>query len=368
MAGDSAQKTERPTPKRLREAREKGQIAKSADLSTWAGVLATTVLIQITMTRAASTFPAMLRGMGEAISQPNEAGAARFASEAAWNAITVIAPLLVGLMIVSIVVNLAQVGLKPSSKRLKPDFKRLNALKGLKRMVSVSSWWEVGKAIAKLVVLIVVAWPAVRGVTEVFTTEAADSLDEIAALTARTALVIARNVSVAGLAIAAADYAWQRRRLMNQLKMSRQEVREEMKQQEGNPEVKRAIRSRQAAMSRNRMIGMVGSADVVIVNPTHYAVALRYQSERGAPEVLAKGADHVAARIRREAEKHGVPVVHEPVLTRALFKVCEVGEIIPLALYEAVAHLLAFVFGLRAKGRAQGYHELPDSLRIPVPA
>jgi flagellar biosynthetic protein FlhB len=367
MAGDASQKTEKPTPKRLREAREKGQIARSPDLSTWAGMLAATVLVQMTASRAASTFPDMLRGMGDAIAQPNTGGATRFATEAFWKAAGVIAPLLIGLMLVTIAVNLGQVGLKPSSKRLKPDFKRLNPFKGFKRLVSVSSWWEVGKSIAKLIVLVVVAWPAAAKMTHVFTTQAGDSLDEIAVLTAKTALVIMRNVSVAGLAIAAADYAWPRRRLMNQLKMTRQEVREEMKQQEGNPEMKRAIRSRQAAMSRNRMIGMVAGADVVIVNPTHFAVALRYRADRGAPEVLAKGADHVAARIRAEAEKHGVPIVHEPILTRALYKVCEVGEVIPLALYEAVAHLLAFVFGLRAKGRAQGYHELPDQLRVAVP-
>src|SRR5207244_2284386 len=132
---------------------------------------------------------------------------------------------------------------------------------------------------------------------------------------------------------------------------------EEMKQHEGDPRLRQAIRSRQAAISRNRMIQMVARADVVVVNPTHYAVALKYEATRGAPEVVAKGADYLAARIRREATKHTVPVVHEPALTRALYKACPVGAVIPVQLYEAVAHLLAFVFALRAKGRADGYHE-----------
>ena len=119
------------------------------------------------------------------------------------------------------------------------------------------------------------------------------------------------------------------------------------------------------AISRNRMIGMVSTSDVVIVNPTHYAVALKYESARGAPEVVAKGTGDVAKRIREKAEEHGVPIVREPVLTRTIYWACDLGQVIPADLYEAVAQLLAFVFGLRAKGRATGYHELPES-RPPV--
>jgi flagellar biosynthetic protein FlhB len=112
------------------------------------------------------------------------------------------------------------------------------------------------------------------------------------------------------------------------------------------------------------MIGAVSAADVVVVNPTHYAVALKYDSAKGAPQVLAKGAGAIAAAIRAKADKHGVPIVHEPVLTRTLYAACEVGQLIPADLYEAVAHLLAFVFGLRARGRAQGYHELPKPVLL----
>jgi flagellar biosynthetic protein FlhB len=363
---DTSQKTEKPTAKRLREARERGQIARSNDLVTWAGMLATTVLLQITVTRGSDAFGDVLGSMGVAIAAADEREAGRFAADAAWKAVGVAAPLLLGLMLVGAAVSAGQVGLKPSAKRLKPDFSRLNPMKGVRRMVSASSWWEIAKAIAKTAVLVVVAWPAIAGMVGAFTTERGDSLDELVALTARTGIVILRNVAVAGLAIAAGDYLWQRRRLMRQLSMTRQEVREELKQQEGNPEMRRAIRARQAAISRNRMIGMVGGSDVVVVNPTHYAVALQYEAARGAPQLVAKGAGHVAARIRAEAERHGVPVVHEPVLTRALYRACDVGELIPVELYEAVAHLLAFVFGLRARGRAAGYHELPRPAPAPV--
>lgn len=363
---DTSQKTEKPTAKRLREARERGQIARSQDLSTWAAMLTTTVLLQATVTRSTSAFTSILHGMGEAASDPDEKHAMRFAANAMWKAVGATAPLLLGLLLLAIVLGFAQVGAAPNMKRLKPDFSRLNVLKGLKRLVSVSSWWEVAKSIAKVAVLVAVAWPAVSGAAHAFTTERADSLNELVGLTGATALTILRNVSVAGLVIGIVDYLWQKRRLTKQLMMSRQEVREELKQQEGNPEVRRAIRSRQAAISRNRMISMVGGADVVVVNPTHFAVALKYRAERGAPEVVAKGAGAIAARIRAEAAKHDVPVVHEPVLTRALFKACEVGDVIPVAFYEAVAHLLAFVFGLRARGRAHGYHELPRPVAVPV--
>jgi flagellar biosynthetic protein FlhB len=211
----------------------------------------------------------------------------------------------------------------------------------------------------KIGVLAAVAWPAIRRITGVFNTQDGDSLNELAALTATTALTIIRNVSFAALIIAAIDYAVQRRRVTKDISMTKQEVKEEFKQSEGNPEVRQAIRSRQAAIGRNRMIGLVGGADVVVVNPTHYAVALKYDAAKGAPQVVAKGAGVIAKRIRTEAESHGVPIVHEPVLTRTLFAACALGTFIPVELYEAVAQVLAFVFSLKAKGEADGYHDMP---------
>jgi flagellar biosynthesis protein FlhB len=359
MAGDSSDKTEKPTPKRLKEAREKGQIAKSPDVSAWVSVLATTVLIQLTVKRGAVAFKAMLEQMGTLIAHPDDGAARSYAADSMWKAVGVVAPLLLGLLFIAIVVNVAQTGFKPTSKKLAPDFKRLNPLKGLQRMVSIQSWWELGKSLAKTALLIVVAWPAMSHAMRNLATSGGNTMFDIASTTASTALVIVRNVAVAGLLVAAADYAFQRRRIMKQLRMTRRELREEFKQQEGHPEMRRALRSRAMAISRNRMIHAVSSADVVVVNPTHFAMALRYEATQGAPKVLAKGAGVIAGAIRAQAEKHGVPIVHEPVLTRALFKACDVGQLIPVELYEAVAHLLAFVFGLRARGRAEGFHELP---------
>lgn len=357
---DRSQKTEKPTPKRLREAREKGQIARSPDLAVWAGMLVTTALIQTTITRGHQAFLKMAAGMGPAASDPDVGRAADFFMRAMREGVAVATPMLVGLMVVGVVVQVSQVGIKPSTKRLKPEMSRLNVLKGLKRLFSVQAWWEVGKGLAKIGILVGVAWPTVMAAANQLSS--GGPLGHLAGTTARHGLTMLRNVAAAGLVVGGVDYIWQRRRITRELSMTKQEVKEEMKMHEGNPQVRQAIRSRQMAIGRNRMIQLVSDADVVVVNPTHYAVALRYEANKGAPEVLAKGAGVIAARIRSEAEAHGVPIVHEPVLTRALFKACDLGDVIPIELYEAVAHLLAFVFALRAKGKATGYHEMEGRL------
>lgn len=357
---DRSQKTEKPTPRRKREAREKGQIARSPDLTTWLALLATTVLIQTTITRGAIAARKMLAAMGAAAAEPDVGNAGRFFLESLWDAAIVVAPLVLGLLVIVIVTQVGQVGLKPSLKRLKPQFSRLNVLKGLKRLVGANAWWEVAKGVAKVAILVAVAWPAASHAARQLA--AGGGMDRLVSITAKNALLILRNVSVAGLTVAAGDYLYQYRRVMKEISMTKQEVRDEHRQHEGDPHVRQAIRSRQAAISRNRMIQLVSDADVVVVNPTHYAVAIRYEATRGAPEVVAKGAGLIAARIRTEAEKHGVPIVREPVLTRALFKSCDIGSLVPIDLYEAVAHLLAFIFALRARGRAAGYHEFTESL------
>ena len=359
--GDSGAKTEKPTPKRRKEAREKGQIAKTPDLSTWVGLLVTTVLIQTTIAKAGPAFTEMLDRMGVVMAHPDVGTAMRFAGDAAWTGAMVIAPLLVALMFVSLLTNIAQVGFKPTTKKLKPDFSRLNMFKGLKNMVNARSFWELGKSVAKVAVLAVVSWPVISTAIASLTSGEHGNLLTMVATTASAGLTLMRNISAAGLVIAAADYAYQKRSISKKLMMSRQELREEFKQQEGNPQMRGAMRSRAAAISRNGMIRMVSAADVVVVNPTHYSVALKYDTAKGAPQVIAKGAGEIAASIRKQAEKHGVPIVREPVLTRTLYRSCEVGQLIPVELYEVVAHLLAFVFGLRAKGRASGYHDAPLS-------
>jgi flagellar biosynthetic protein FlhB len=169
---------------------------------------------------------------------------------------------------------------------------------------------------------------------------------------------VIRYGAAAGIALAFADVAVVRRRNNKQLRMTKEELKQEMKQSDGDPHLKGAIRSRALAISRNRMMADVPDADVVVVNPTHVSVALKYDPARGAPRVVAKGGDHVAARIRELADAHRVPMVQDISLARTLFATCEVGHEIPAELYQGVATVLAFVMRLRRRGSAAGIHQL----------
>jgi flagellar biosynthesis protein FlhB len=181
-------------------------------------------------------------------------------------------------------------------------------------------------------------------------------LSALVSIAANTVLNVLRYAAAAGLVMAMADYAVVRRRNNKSLKMTKQEIKDEHKSQEGDPQLKGALRSRQMAMRRNRMMADVPKADVVLVNPTHVAVALRYDASRGAPRVVAKGADHVAARIRQIAEQNRVPMVADVPLARTLHATCEVGQEIPPELYQAVATVLAFIMALARRGSTAGTH------------
>jgi flagellar biosynthetic protein FlhB len=174
-----------------------------------------------------------------------------------------------------------------------------------------------------------------------------------------TALTATREAAVVGLLIAAMDYAVVRQRTMKSMRMSKQDIKDEHKSAEGDPHVKGQIKSRQMQMARNRMMAEVQNADVVIVNPTHVAVALAYDPAKGAPRVLAKGADHVATRIRELAEEHRIPMVVDVPLARTMYRSVELGAEIPPELYNAVARVLAFVLSLRSRGSVAGVHRLP---------
>ena len=175
---------------------------------------------------------------------------------------------------------------------------------------------------------------------------------------ATSTLAFLRNAAMLGLVLAAADYAMEKRLHLKELKMSLQEIKDEYKQADGDPQMKGMIRERQMKMSRNRMMADIASADVVMVNPTHVAVALKYDPLGGAPRVVAKGSGVIAAKIRERAEEHRVPMVRDIPLARALHAACEIGDEIPAELYGAVARVLAFIFSLKARGVAAGTHEV----------
>jgi flagellar biosynthetic protein FlhB len=345
MANDN--RTEKATPKRRGEARNKGQVARSADINTAAVLAATVGALAALGPHLAHNLEAIVQ---RGLSQSGDTSLATSSgiSTLTWWAITSVAstagPIVAVAAAAGLAANLLQVRLRFSPVALQPSFAKLNPLPGLKRLGSKDAAIEAVKAIAKTAAVglaaFVVLWP---------------KLPQLAGLTglAPDAFLGTAGPMVTGLAfrvvlvfalIAVADWYWQRHRLEKRLMMTKEEVKQEQRQAELSPEVRRAVRRRQMEAARRRMMAAVPTADAVVVNPTHFAVALRYDGKTPAPEVVAKGVDLVAGAIRRIAEEHDVPVISNPPLARALYREVEIGHQIPEEFFLAVAEVLAFVF------------------------
>jgi flagellar biosynthetic protein FlhB len=352
----AGEKTEKPTPRRKREARREGRIAKTPDLGAWLGVLATTVLLPIVIRLASQRVVLLMSRVPDVISDPEPAKALSLLRQGAMDGVIALAPLCGGLLLIGVAASAAQGGIRPAPKLLVPKFSRLNPLSGIKRLFGPRTWWELIKSLVKTGALALVLYLSVRRLVPVLLASGSLPLSAIISIVAGTVLGLIRTAAIAGLAMAGADYLVAYRRTAKQLRMTKQEVKDEFKRSEGDPHLKSAIRSRQLAMARNRMMADLPKADVVVVNPTHVAVALQYEPSKGAPRVIAKGAGTVAAKIRELASEYRIPMVQEPPLARALYRSCEIGAQIPPELYTAVARVLAFVMGLRARGSAAGLH------------
>jgi flagellar biosynthetic protein FlhB len=363
MAADRSARTEPPTPKRRREAREKGQVARTPELVGWGSLLISSFLVRVVVQHTARGLDGLIAGIASVGAEPSPATATTAIGAGMRLVVTSVLPLALGLMLFGITLDLAQVASRPSMKRLRPDLRRLNPFRGLQRIVSSRSLWETAKAALRLVVVAAIAWPMIAHLLA--SASRGGSLSLLVSTSSEAVLELLRNAAAAGLVLAGIDYLVQRRRLLQDLRMTRAEVVEERRQSEGDPHVRSAIRSRQLRMSRNRMIAAVRTADVVLVNPSHVAVALAYRPQRGAPEVVASGAGVVALAIRRQAERHAVPVVEEPPLARLLWKCCQVGELIPFELYEVVAYVLAFVYQLGQRRALGGTHRVPYLPPVP---
>jgi flagellar biosynthetic protein FlhB len=349
------EKTEKATPKRLAEARKKGQVAKSQDLGGAVVLLASLLSLSALGPAAWGHMrDAMLRSLS-LIGTPDvvdHGGISKLLLSTMTDAALAAGPIAVVCMTAGLVTGVLQVGWKPSAHPLKPDPKRINPLTGAKNLFGKHFLFESAKTVVKFAVIGAIASTALFG-----------QLDELSALVGMTPhdlLIrgsdtirqIAQRGGMGYLAIAAVDFAWQRYRFTKQMKMDKEEVKQEHKGQEVSAEVRGAIRRRQMQAARARMMAEVPGADVIVTNPTHYAVALRYGNDAPAPVVVAKGKDLIAARIRAIAGEHKVPVISDPPLARALHASVEVGWEIPEELFGAVAQLLAFVY--RTAGRRAG--------------
>ncbi len=253
---------------------------------------------------------------------------------------------------VGVLANVAQVGARPNLHKLKPDFKRLNPMAGFKNVFGPRIGFELAKTVAKIAAMgAVVATALIPQLTNL-AASVGTSPGALGSLISSNATAVAQRAGFAYLGIAVIDYIWQRRRHNKSLKMTKQEVKEEGKQLDLPPEVKSAIRRRQFEAARRRMMAAVPKADVVVTNPTHFAVALSYDGTHPAPIVVAKGQDLVARQIRRIAEENDVPIVPDPPLARSLHAAVEIGHMIPAELYAAVAQVLAFVYRMAGRRRA----------------
>jgi flagellar biosynthetic protein FlhB len=366
MAGDKEQRTEKPTAKRKKELREKGTHARSTEIGTWAGAIVSVGMIGLTIRLSTAQLTSEFQQMQAVIVHPDLRKSMALAKESIISVVYIVGPLAMAMVAVGLAVNVAQVGFRPAAKLLAPKFSKINPLPGIKRMVSISTLWETAKAIIKVAFIFAVCWPAITGLVQGITMSGG-SFTEITNLGAATAMQILRNVLIAGVVVSAADYIYQRRKYMGQARMTKQEVKEEYRQQEGDQMVRSARKSRMRSLSKNRIIAMAGSADVVLMNPTHYAVALKYDPEKGAPEIVAKGSGEVAMKIKAIALENTVPVVEDPPLARALFRLCEIGDFIPGDLYESVARILAFVFGLKRRGLGSGVQRIPGQETVLPP-
>ncbi|MGA8211060.1 MAG: EscU/YscU/HrcU family type III secretion system export apparatus switch protein, partial [Nocardioidaceae bacterium] len=348
------EKSEKATPKKLKESRKEGQVARTQDLGAWASVLFVSLslpwLAGAGMDRVRALLVDTVRHTATAGTQD------MFAVLRSGAGLAMLMALVLGscILVVGVASAVAQGGLFFATKAMKPKWSRLNLLQGAKRLFGPHAAWEGLKMLLKSMLVGFFVWRAVRGLLPLVGGLVPLTTGLEIAADAATGLM--RDVALAGLVAAAADYGMQRRKTGKQVRMTKKEVRDEHKQAEGDPHVKGQIRSRRMAAARNRMMADVPQADVLLVNPTHVAVALRYDPAKGTPRVVAKGAGLVATKIRAIAEEHRVTLVEDVPLARALYGGCEVGQAIPPQLYQAVAQVLAFVLSMKAAGVPAGRH------------
>lgn len=346
----AGEKTEAPTPRRLERAREEGQVAVSKEVSGAAGMIGALAGLLLMLPTAASE---LMRSALVLVEQPAQlAGAplpAALWHTLLWGGLAVLAVVALP-MILGPAATLLQTRGMVSSKLIAPKAARISPLGGLKRLVSLTNLVEFLKNLAKLTALCAVAAGVLGGMVWQLVPAVAWPTGRLLEALMADLVLLVGALAAAFAAIAVLDVLWIRHDHTRRLRMSREDIREELKQTEGDPEIRARLKRIRIERSRNRMMASVPKADVVVTNPTHYAVALAYErGSGGAPKVVAKGVDHMAARIRAVAERHGIPLVANPPLARALYTV-ELDREIPPEHYEAVAEIIAYVWRLQGRG------------------
>jgi flagellar biosynthetic protein FlhB len=333
------------------------------------GVAVASVLMPMLVSKSFTTVQQLFVHVGAVAKHPEVSAVSALLGEALSGFLTTLLPTALGLMAAGVAASAAQGGISVSGKAIKPNLKKLNPLPGVKRMFGAQGLWEAVKALIKTAALASVVLVTVGRAKTLVSSAGALPLSSVTGTFTACAVLLMRTVAITGLVIAIADYMIVRMRTMKKLKMSKYEIQQEHKQSEGDPHIKAQRRATMLAMARNRMMSDVKDADVLLVNPTHVAVALKYEPAKGAPRVVAKGADEIATKLREIAAEARVPLVQDIPLARALHASCEIGQEVPAQLFTAVARVLAFVMHLTARGVVGGFHrpgfEAPQTEGLP---
>lgn len=354
MAGDQddSQKTEEPTEKRLADALKKGDVAKSQEINTLAVLAMATALLASMAGWLASLLSTPLYGLMERVHTiPLDGPVARsLFGQVGGAVLVVLAAPFAAFILAGLIGNLVQHPPLLAGDKVKPDLKKISPLSGAKRMFGLQGWVNLGKGIVKILVIgaiiVAVLWPESDKLLMLIDKEPGQILEIMQTLLLR----ILMAACAALLVLAVADFTYQKYERHKRLRMSKQDVKDEFKQAEGDPHVKGKLKALRQERSRQRMMAAVPEATVVVANPTHFAVALKYESDTmEAPLCVAKGVDSVALRIRQLAEEHGVAVVENPPLARALHGSVEIDHPIPPEHYKAVAQVIGYVWRLRQK-------------------
>ena len=362
------ERTEEPTPRRLEQARDKGQVPRSRELTTMAVLLTGAVgllllgslLLEQLTALTATGFEFERAAVFDSHAMQNQL------QERLISAVIILLPFFGVVMVVALLAPLALGGWSFNISTLAPKPEKLNPIKGLGRLFGPQGLMEFSKALAKFAVVstgaAILLWLRIDDIQRIGFQSLGQALQQSAYILGWGFLSLSALLAL----IAMIDVPFQLWQHHRQLRMTRQEVKDELKETEGRPEVKSRVREQQREMSRRRMIDAVPDADVVITNPTHYAVALKYEQERGAPRVIAKGQDEIAKAIRTAAQDHDVPLVSVPPLARALFVSTRLDQQIPAGLYVAVAQVLAYVYQLEAAQQGMQINpEPPRDVSVP---
>jgi len=347
-----AERTEKATVKRRTEARKKGQVAKSREIPSVAVLLAALSVLYVLSTYMLQELSSMMVQSFQKIGtfSLNPGNFLALEGEVLWSVFSLLAPVMVGVVAVAFLSNYVQVGSLFSTYVIQPDLSKLSPVKAFSRLFSKQSAVELVKALLKILIIGWVAfsiiqkeWPEVLALPD---QEVGSIFRYVASISAR----IFFQTLLVMIALAALDYLFQRWYYEKSLRMTRREIQEELKQTEGDPLVRSRIRSIQRELARRRMMAEVPKADVIITNPDHFAVALRYKKEEmSAPKVVAKGAGWIAEKIKELARAHHIPIVENKFLAQVLYRTVELGQMIPSTLYQVVADLLAHVYRMKNK-------------------